>query len=133
MVVTGTDDVFVLCTGGAPSASASGSRTRVLSAADCVVVVPDVFSWMGAAGAAVVTASGSSGGVKCALGIGPTRMGSRSLRTFRGLPHVTGVGFDVFPLCVSTRGFEPCHSVLRSNAHVFCFHVQAKYLRAMLP
>ena len=78
-------------------------------------------------------ASGSSGGVKCTLGIGPTRMGSRSLRTFRGLPRVIGVGFDVFPLCVSTRGFEPCHSVLRSNAHLFCFHVQAKYFRAMLP
>ena len=57
------DVVFVLCTGGAPSASASGNLTRVLSAAECVGV-PDVVSWTGTAGAAVVTASGSSGSVK---------------------------------------------------------------------
>ena len=48
-------------------------RARVLSAADCVAV-PDVVSCMGTAGAAVVTAAGSSGGVKCTLRIGPIRM-----------------------------------------------------------
>ena len=74
MVVTGTDDVvFVLCTGGGPSASAAGNITSVLSAVDCVSV-PDVVSWMGTAG---VTASRSSGGVNFTR---PIRMGSRPVQ-----------------------------------------------------
>ena len=133
VAVTGTVGVvLVLCTGGASSASDSGNLTRVRSATDCVVV-PGVVSWLGAAGAVVVAVSGSSGGLTCTLGIGPIRMGSRSLRTFNGLPRVTGVGFHgprswrsrewcsnaVSPLCVTTHDYEPCHSVYRSNAHLF--------------
>ena len=53
VVVTGTVGVvLVFCTGGAPSASDSDNLTRVRSATDCVVV-PDVVSRFGAAGAAV--------------------------------------------------------------------------------
>ena len=63
VAVTGTLGVLlVLYTGGAPSASDSGNLTRVRSATDCVVV-PSVVSWLGAAGAAVVAVSGSSGGL----------------------------------------------------------------------
>ena len=58
-----------------------------------VLLVPDVFSLLGAGAGAVVTESGSSGGLTCTLGIGRIRIGSRSLRTSRGLPRVTGVGF----------------------------------------
>ena len=119
MVVTGTDDVvFVLCTGGPPSASASGNRTRAFSATDCVAVA-DVVSWTGTAGAAVVTASGSSGSVKRTLGIGPIRMGSRSLRTFRGLPRVTGVGFHGSHTVAFRRlGSQRRLSTLRFNARL---------------
>ena len=84
--------VLVLCTGGAPSDSDSGNLTRLRSATACVVV-PGVISWLVAAGAAVVAVAGSSGGLTCTLGIGPFLMGSRSLRTFNGLPRGTGVGF----------------------------------------
>ena len=93
VVVTGTV-VLVFRTGGAPSASDSGNLTRVRSATDCdCVVVPDAVSRFDAAGAAVATVSGSSCGLTCTLGIGPIKIGSRSLRTFNGLPRVTGVGF----------------------------------------
>ena len=84
--------VLVFCTSGAPSASDSGNLTRVRSATDCVIV-PDVVSRFGVAGAAVATVSASSGGLTCNLGIGPIKIGSRSLRAFNGLPRVTGVGF----------------------------------------
>ena len=119
MVVTGTDDVvFVLCTGGAPSALASGNLTRVLSAAECVAVT-DVVSWMGTTGAAAVTASGSSGSVNRTLGIGPIRMGSRSLRTFKGLPRVTGVGFHGSNTMAFRRlGSQRRLSTLRFNARL---------------
>ena len=90
VVVTGTVGVvLVFRTGGAPSAFDSGNLTRVRSATDCdCVVVPDAVSRFG-----VATVSGSSGGLTCNLGIGPIKIGSRSLRTFNGLPRVTGVGF----------------------------------------
>ena len=119
VVVTGTDDVVcVLCTGGAPSASASGNRTRALSAADRLAVA-DVVSWMGTAIAAVVTASGSSGSVNRTLGIGPIRMGSRSLRTFKGLPRVTGVGFHGSHTMTFRRlGSQRRLSTLRFNARL---------------
>ena len=107
-----------------------------LDKVDCVVSL-DVVSWLGTAAVAVNAVSGSSGGLIRTLGIGPIRMGSRSLRTFNGLPHVTGVGLTgstswrsrewcpnvALPLCVSMHGFEPCHSVFRSGAHLFCCHV----------
>ena len=120
------------------------SRVFVLQT-DCVVV-PDVVSRFGAAGAAVATVSGSSGGLTCTLGIGPIKIGSRSLRTFNGLPRVTGVGFHGSQIMAFRRSripasslhsafqrtaCEPCHSVYRSNAHLFCCHVRAKCLRAM--
>ena len=82
MAVTGTETVArVLCTSDAPSASASAGLTRVRSAADCVVSL-DVVSWLGTADVtvAVVAVSGPPGGLKCPLGIGPIKMGSRSLR-----------------------------------------------------
>ena len=84
--------VLVFCTGGAPSASESGNLTRVRSATDCVVV-PDVVSRFG-----VVAVSGSSAGLTYNVGIGPIRIGSRSLRTFNGLPRVTGVGFHGYQI-----------------------------------
>ena len=52
--------VFVLCTGGAPSASVSAGLTRVRHATDCVVSL-DVVSWLGDAASVVVLVSGSSG------------------------------------------------------------------------
>ena len=116
VVVTGTGGVvLVLCTGGAPLASDSGNLTRIRYA----TVVPGVVSWLNAAGAAVVAVSGSSGGLTCTLGIGPIRMGSRSLRTFNGLPRVTGVGFHgsqiiAFKRVVSQRRL----STLRFNARL---------------
>ena len=110
--------VLVFCTGGSPSASASGNLTRVLSAADCVAV-PDVVSWMGIAGFAAVAAPGSSGDVNCTLGIGPVRMGSRSLRTFKGLPRVSGVGFLGFQSMAFKRlGSQRRLSTLRLNARL---------------
>ena len=72
MAVTGTETVVLVhCTSGAPTASASAGLTRVRSVTDCLDVVP----WLGTAAVAVVAASGSSGGLKCALGIGPIKMG----------------------------------------------------------
>ena len=46
--------------------SASAGLTRVRSGTDCVVSL-DVVSWLGAAAVAVVTVSGSSGGLNCTL------------------------------------------------------------------
>ena len=107
-----------------------------------VLLVPDVFSWMGAGAAAVVTESGSSGRLTCTLGIGPIRTGSRSLRTFRGLPSVTGVGFHgsqtmAFRRLVSQRRFSTLLFNARLRAmpfgvHGLCCHVRVKSLRAML-
>ena len=114
MAVTGTETVvLVLCTGGAPSASASASLTRVRSASDCVVSLDKADS--------VVSHDvvGSSCGLECALGIRPITMGSQSLRTFNGLPRVTGVGFHgsqimAFKSVVSQRRL----STLRFNARL---------------
>ena len=142
VVVTGTVGVvLVFCTGGAPSASDSGNLTRVRSATDCdCVVVPDAVSRFGAAGAAVATVSASSGGLTCNLGIGPIKIGSRSLRTFKRsssrdwcrFPRIPNHGVQESRIPASSlHGCEPCHSVYRSNAHLFCCHVRAKCLRAM--
>ena len=120
MAVTGTETaVLVLCTGGAPSACSSAGLTRVRSATDCVVSL-DVISWLGTVVAvAVVAVPGSSGRLACTLGIGPIRMGSRSLRTTNGLPRVTGDGFHgsqtmAFKRVVSQRRL----STLRFNARL---------------
>ena len=139
VAVTGTETlVLVLHKSGAPA-----GLTRVRSATRCDVSL-DVVSWLGAA-VAVVAVSGSSGGLTCTLGIDPIRRGSRSLRTFSGLPRVSGVGFHgsqtrAFKRVLSQRrlsplsmhGFDPCHSVFRSSAHLFRCHVRAKRPRAML-
>ena len=64
MAVTGTETaVLVLCTGGAPSTSASAGLTRVRSVTDCVVSLA-VVSWLGTAAVAVFAVSGSSGGLE---------------------------------------------------------------------
>ena len=81
--------------------------------------------------------SGSSGGLNGILGIGPIRVGSRSLRTFCGLPGPKPWHSRewcpnvVFPLCVSKHGFEPCHLLFRSSASVLLSR-PCQTLRAML-
>ena len=140
--VTGTETVvLVVCTGGAPSASASAGLTRVRSAADGVVSLDkadslDVVSWRGTAAAAVavavvvVTVSRSSGRLNCTLGVGPIRMGSRSLQTFNGVPRATGVGLHGSQIMAFKRVVSPtsyfhsalqcsAHSAFRSSAHLF--------------
>ena len=133
MAVTGTETVvLVLCTSGAPSASASAGLTRIRSATDCGVSL-DVVSGLGTAAVAVIAVSGSSGGLLPTLGIG-IAVGSRSLRTFNGILRVPGVGFHGFQTMafkrvvshrrLSTLRFQctaskSCHSVFRSNAHLF--------------
>ena len=146
VVVTGTV-VLVFRIGGAPSASDSGNLTRVRSATDCdCVVVPDAVSRFDAAGAAVATVSGSSGGFdlhswnrshqdRFTVTSNFQRSSSsdwvsvstdpRSLHSGESHPNV------VSPLDASVHDCEPCHSVYRSNAHLFCCHVRAKCLRAM--
>ena len=102
---------------GAPSASVSAGLVRALSAGACSaadsIVCLDLFPWLGTA-----AVSGSSG-LHCALGIGPIKIGSRSLRTFSGLPRVTGVGFHgsqtmAFKRMISQRRF----STVRFNARL---------------
>ena len=113
MAVPGTETaVLVLCSGGAPSASSSAGLTRARSVADCVVSL-DVVSWLCAA-AAVVVMSGSSGRLERIFGIGPIKMGSRSLRTLRGLPRVTGVGLHGSQTMSFTRA--SFHSKLKCTA-----------------
>ena len=130
MAVTGTETVvLVLCTSGAPSASASAGLTRVRSATDCVVSF-DVVSWLRTVADAVVAVSGSSGGLLLALGIGIT-MGSRSLRTFIGIHRVPGVGFHgskttvVIPLCVFNARLRN-HATRCSDQMLICFSVTSE-------
>ena len=105
LAVTGTETVvLVLCTGWAPSAShAFVLRQIVLSPLD-------VVSWLGAAAVAVVTVSRSSGGFNCTLGIGPIKVGSRSLGTFNGMHRVPNHG-------VQESGV-PTSSTLRFNTRL---------------
>ena len=129
VVVTETVGVvLVFCTGGAPSASDSGNLTRVRSATDCVLV-PDVVSRFG-----VATVSASSGGLTCNLGIGPIKIGSRSLRTFNGLPRVTGVGFHGSRSWRSGESYptSSLHSAFQRTAANHAFGVPIKCSSVLL-
>ena len=135
----GETAVVVLCTGGAPSAAVSAVLTRVHSATDCVVSLDviccrrcgvgiiwqiEMYFWNRAyQDEFTVTANfrWSSSRDGCRFPRIP-----KSWRSREWCPNV------VFPLCVSMHGFEPCHSVFRSSAHLFCCHVRAQHLRAML-